>query len=70
LKSVKLEDGRTPEYIFLHFGSLNVNGENFLDWYTLYRVPPACEWVYISPLRIKEVDDEPAAKALAIYPRI
>jgi hypothetical protein len=65
---VKMDDGRMPEYIFLHFGCLNMNNVNYVDWYSLYRVPPACEWVYISAQRMKKTD-KPAAKALAIYPK-
>jgi hypothetical protein len=65
---VKMDDGRMPEYIFLHFGCLNMNNVNYVDWYSLYRVPPACEWIYISAQRMKKTD-KPAAKALAICPK-
>jgi hypothetical protein len=64
---VKADDGRTPEYIFLHFGCLSINNQNYSEWYTLYRLPSNCEWVYMSPQRMQTTDN-PAAKALAIYP--
>lgn len=68
LNDVKTADGRTPEYIFLHFGRLNINNQNYSNWYTPYRLPSGCEWIYISVQRMK-ANDMPAAKALAIYPK-
>jgi len=66
-KELETIDGKTAEYIFLFVGGLGIDQQQYWDWFTLYRLPAACNGIYLSAQRGKP-EDRPAARALAIYP--